>query len=772
MIHRKVLEQTGCTAERIRQIATAEPGKPEHKIRQRWEKLIQSRITDGVASCVKHSRIPQAVDMAWDSTPIQKQTIPLLLYAQGKIDLSTLGGALKQAGCASEYLREVEVKDKEGKVTGKEMKLDLPRLYEVSINLIRSYVTRRLASQTARFSNLWPYFKYEPRGVDLVSKLRAEALSERVDVMANQYNYRHFFPQTFRHQFLYGRSVIFARSAWDKVEQWRPKNPDAPVGELEIESYVEREGIDPVAPHITRVFADRSAPLANINTNTGPSYIAYWDIIPFRDVDSSTYYNKDCITAGAELADLITNHSTYFGQYFDPKVIKLPELKPNPAAANERLANVATYNSAECDKGVLVTQYYWRINPKHEGVSDTLNTEVWMRLAVAGDNTIIGGEFLTTSIPACYGGLNENDDREINPSMASELMAIQDQLTNIWSQMLMNIRAGMLQIWAIDQDVLEPEMKKFIRDTLKSKDYYSEPQAFFFSGEKLRNLGVANPADNPRAFLTIIQANVQTSIETSMRAVGELLNMADRLLMVSPNEGGQPNPREVAAREITEISTTTDTIRTFVSDGIDEQRAAFKRMVYESLVCESTQTVRVPVMGRYTLATIREAGFDVPNTRASDAEIIPLKTPIMGKAMNLVFDYYFDSRDGGDRPLNSQGANIMGTLLGQFMQVEPIARAFGKRRLFEWTNEIVRMSGAPIDLKFELEDGEADDIVGDTQLAEVTARLQRIEEFLAGQGAAAAPAAPTATPSSAPAPASPAATDGAQLPAEAAALGV
>lgn len=716
MISRKVLKHKGCTNERLREIFTSEGGK-NHEIRKRFENRIRSRIMDGVTACAKNAPIWQAVDIAMDSTPIQKDTIPLLLYAQGKITKKTL----------VEQLQGTEIGKECIKVQGDEIKVDVPRLYEMSINLIRSYVTRRLASQTSRFSNLWPYFKFEPRGVDLVSKLRGDALSERMDVMVDTYNQRHFWPQTFRHQFMYSRSVVFARSAWDRTTSWRAKDLNLPTDQLEIESYVEREGLDPVAPHITRVFYDRSAPLANVNSDTGPSYIGYWDILRYGTILDGDYFNTKSVSVGSGFAELVGKYLPFFSYYFDPCILKWPDQNVDASANNDRTRFIGTYSSKERDQGCLVTQYYERINPKREGISE-LNVDVWVRLSVAGDDTVVGGEFLC-SRPACYGGLNENDGREVNASMATDLMGFQDQLTNIFSQMLMNIRAGMLQIWAIDQDALDQDMKEFIKKTLKAKDYYSEPQAFFYSGEKLRATGISNPADNPKAFLTIIQAQIQTSIEVSLKAAVSVLNMADRILMMSPNETAQPNPREVAAREVTEISTSTDTIKTFVSDGIDEQRAAWKKLSYESLISESDQEFSVPVINRYTVKTIREAGFELKAGDWKDNEIVPLKTPIIGRAQNLIYDYYFDSRDGGDRPLNSQGAGVMGNLLGQFMQIPVIAKAFGKKRLFEWCNEIARMSGAPADLKLELDDNEPD-VMAEDDSAALAERIAKLEQFV------------------------------------------
>ncbi|MFZ8889231.1 MAG: hypothetical protein ACO2YV_01225 [Pseudomonadales bacterium] len=726
MIHRKVLISKGCTAERLRAIFTSQEGE-DCKIRKRFEDRIASRITAGVKSCAKNASIWQAVDMAWDSQPIQPETLPLLLWAQRKITTPTLADQLKQIGNCQGVVEESVTRNAAGEITGKEMKVNMPRLYEVSINLIRSYITRRLAAQTARFSNLWPYFRYEPRGVDQVSKLRGDVLSERIDIMADLYNYRHFFPQTFRHQFMYARSVVFVRSAWDRVIGWKAKDLNLPSDRLEIESYIEREGVDFVAPHISRVFWDSSAPLANINTDNGPKYLGYWDIVRYGEVNgTSGYFNLDVISVGEDLAKMTSDYGAFFNYYFDPTVLKWPDLRIDPTIGNDRASQSGKYGMEEKDKGVLVTQYFEKINPKAEGIAD-LNVDVWLRLAVAGDQTVVAAEFLT-SRPAAYGGLNENDDREINASMATELMPFQDQLTNLFSQMLMNIRAGMMQIWAIDKDALEPEMQEYVKTTLKNDTYYTEPKAFFYSGEKLRSLGIQNPADSPRAFLTIIQAQVQTTIEQSMRAIHEVLNTADRVLMFSPNEQGQPNPREVAAREITEISSTTDTIKAFVSDGVDEQRAAVKKIIYESLVCESDQTFSVPVMDRYTAQTIREGGFET-KTSFNDMDMVPLKTPIMGKPSSLVFDYYFNSRDGADRVLNSQGATIMAQLLGQLMQVPMIAEAFGKKRLFEWANEIVRMSGAAIDLKLELDDNEPDRISSGDPAA-LEQRIAKLEAFL------------------------------------------
>lgn len=747
MVHKKVLELTGSTNERLRTIFTDRSDATETgKIRKRIEDRIMSRVQDGWVDCLKNAKLYQAIDMAWDSTPIQQETLPLLMFAQGKIDLSALAKAADKAPDGS-ALRTCVRKASEG---GKDvLKVSLPRLYEVSINLIRSYVTRRLAAQTARFSNLWPYFRYEPRGTDLVAKLRGDALSQRVDIMADQYNYRHFFPQTYRHMFLYAHSIIFPRCGWDVETGWKIKsnNAGSEPTEADLESYVIREGVDYIAPHPSRVYSDRSAPLPNINTDNGPKFIGHYNIVPWRDIKNGPYYNVDHVTTGDAWAGLVEANAAYFSYYFDPKVIKFPDLK-DAASGNERTGRIGVYGASELDKGVVVTEHFEQINPHAEGISK-LNQNVWVRFTVAGDGTVIGAEFLP-SIPAVYGGMNENDDRLVNNSMAMELMPFQDQLTNLFSQMLMNIRAGLIQIWAIDKDALESDMKDYIEAGMKVKDFYVEPKAFFYSGSKLQDLGVAGPNQGPRSLINIIQANMQTSIDESMKAITELLNMADRLMVLSPNEIGQPNPREVSAKEVTEISATTNAIASFISDGIDEQRSAVKKMLYESYICCSTQEFRVPVIGRYLSDTVRAAGLKIENDSADKNAVVPLKTQVIGKPSDLVYDYYFDSRDGAERPVNSQSAQVLAQLLGQVIQVPELAQSLGKERIFEMWNEIFRLSGAAYDLNLELGDGESTNM-GDASLEQRVIQLETaLKQLLASAPGGAATAAP------APGPAAPA----------------
>ena len=109
------------------------------------------------------------------------------------------------------YLR----KNDRGEVVG----VDMPKFFEVNINLLRSVITRRRAAQVQKYDALWPYFKYEPRDQTQVGKLRADMVSQRMDIMADQYGYRHFNSQAILHMLLYSKCVAFPRAYWEREVQ-------------------------------------------------------------------------------------------------------------------------------------------------------------------------------------------------------------------------------------------------------------------------------------------------------------------------------------------------------------------------------------------------------------------------------------------------------------------------------------------------------------------------------------------------------------------------
>jgi len=685
MVNRDILNKYGCTTERLREIFTAEKDSKDHDTREYFQDLLQSRILEGIRESAENAKLYMSVDMAWDSIPINKSTIPLLQYAQGKISVEDCHDKLNDLGVADKFCEY----DDEGSLRN----INALRLYEVSVNIIRSYVTRRVAAQSSRFSNLYPYFKYEPRSTDLADKLRADVLSQRVEMMTEQFGYRHQFEQIIRQMFMYGHSVAFPDTSWTEDIQWRYTNDDLTGGE-DMESYAERAGVHFTTPHPTRVIRDSSRPLHDLNNNQGPQWIGYWDIVRYSEIyGNASTWNSDKISYTNSLSTLYNTYADFFGYYFRDDLV-FPKVQDQYSFKNERVAQTGMYAGEELDKGLFVTQMCMKVNPLRDGLGEYPH-DVWVKFTVASDETVLYAEYLP-SLPAVYGGINENDDRMCNISVAHEIMPYQDQMTNILNSMLEQMKMSMFKIFAIDQDALDDDVKEYIKDALADDTFYAKPKALFYSGQKAADLGINN---NDFIKVVDVQKELSAGVNQSIQAILQLLNLVERLLTLSPQELGQPAPREISATEVAEISNTTNAIYSFISEGIDDMRGAMKKVLYEHLVSCSNDSFVVPIKGRYSEEIIRQAGFDVETT----GDEITSKRNVIGKPDNLIYEYLFSGRDGAERARDTQSAQVLGQLVMQLIQVPDMAKALGKERVFNMFNEIFRMSGAH-DLKLEADE--------------------------------------------------------------------
>lgn len=726
MVDFDILKKYNTTNARIRELCTCENNESkDYECRKKLEERLQARIQAGIEVSLANAHYYSSADLAWDSAPIVKENIPLMLYAQKKIQVNRCASELEKLSCANEFIRRSE--------TGEIIEVDLPRLYQVSVNLVRHYLTRRIAAQSTKYTNLFPNLKYESRSTSPESKLRAEVLSQRVEMMVDQYNYRHLQTQVIRDLFLYGHCFLFPASAWDREVQWVKKQVAmefATNTDFEVEAKVVREGLAFIRTHPSRVFWDLAEAPCTLNTDTGCSYVGFWDVRRYRDLMGNTaYFNREKIKIGSGGRYFYDKHQLYFDSTFSATQIKFSSLDTlrasDPSADNDTKNLYPFYMTHEADETMFVTEYYERLIPNEHGLGD-YPFPVWVRFVVASDATIIYGEFLP-SIPAVYFGYNENDSRMVNISPAHELMSFQDQLSNLLSQLLLTAKANAWQIVTVDTDAVEPQILEALRKTMEGKDYYTHPRLLEYSGNKIRALGVNS--NNP---MSVVEKRSSEDITKYFQAIAQLLNLVERMMVLSPQELGQASPREITATESSEMSASTNTIYTFISDAIDEGRAAMKKMIYEALVTKATADIKVPVLDSYSPSTIESAGFTDATPAGSPRQ------EIIGTRELLVHDYVFSSRDGSERPANSLMAQTLTQLLGQLFQVPELIQAMGKKRLYEVINEIFRMSGTGVNLRLELREGEEDtfgpspDEIQST-IQELVKAIQDTQNTVAGQ---------------------------------------
>lgn len=754
MVNLEILKSFGSTNERLREVLTAtsekeSPRKGESRSerdarvarnnrrekdvqhRQKFVAMVQSRILSGIEYSLKNHRPYAAVDLAWDSIVLSKINMPLLLFAQGKIDVQRAASLLQNLPQGDDYIVK-----KDNKAVG----INLPKFVQSEVNMVRSLINRRWAAQKNKYANLWPYYNYESRSTGLVGKLRADVMSQRADIMVDQFGVRHHDSQVMLDGLLYGHSVDFVRASWEVEQQIRYKDISGEV----TESYISKQGIGWINPHPSRLFWDLSYPLSTINTDSGCEYVGFWDIVRYGEVaNNPDYFNRDCIGFGTNMwggGGLYRNYQDYFNQYNYAIKLPLNTDKANTggqsidiAGLNDSKGQIGIYSTTTRDSSMFFANYFHRIVPRDWGLGDYA-FPVWVRVVFASDSMPVYAEFLP-SRPGAVLSINENDSRAVSVSMAMDVMQWQQQMSNLLTHLMSLLQIESFKAIGINTDALTKDEIIKIEKLLAAEDWYSDPLVYRYSlTKKLEQLGIAaNKAMSD--VITISEARVGQSINTIFDAMVKLIQLAERMQAMSAAESGQSEPREISATQTNVIANTTQTIYSAISDCIDEFREAKKIIIYESTVSCQKGVVECPVKERYTKKTVGEAGFTPKDGETEKFPGEAKRVTVIGSPRALVHNYIFSSRDGSERAVNTQAANTLVQLLAQILAVPEMVQAMGKEKLYMIFNEIFRQSGAGIDLNLELAEGE-DNTLGQDKVAELSQAVEQVMQAmqqLAGQ---------------------------------------
>lgn len=693
----------------------------DYDLRVKFQDRINQRLMEHMNFSLKNSQFYGVVDLAWEPPPISKTLYPLILYAQGKLDLGQCADQLAALKCADQFV----TKNDKGHVT----EVDLPRFTDMAVHLVRSVVTRRLAAQNNKYSNLFPYFKYESRSTSQLAKLRADLFSQRTDIMADQFDYRDHDENVYRDMMMYAHSIDFIRASWEREIHWRrkPKTEGDESTDLKPEAYTQREGLAWINPHPTRVFWDIAYPLASLNSDSGCEFVGFWDVIRYGEVEHNpAYWNRVGIGYTQNYVELFSNFSQYWSQY--QCTISPP--KPTEGnwadltSSNDRKNMVGVYSGAERDMSMIVANYYEKIIPKEWGIGD-YPYPVWVRFVQAGWDTVIFAEFLPSS-PCAVARHNIKADRRLNLGIGHQLLAYQDQMTNLVSYLLLALKADNFKVLVVDIDPMSAgdglQLKEF-RKQAKGKNYYSETHVLEVSRSKLQELGLK--VDD---IIKLVETKSSTQINLIFQAMLNLMQLVERLEAMSPQEQGQPAPREISATETNLIAGTTESVYNFISDSIDSYRAAKKRIIYDSYINFGEKEFQLPVINRYPVEVIQKAGLKPMTDNEELAPNDAFRGTIIGSKTFLVHDYIFTSRDGAERTSNVQAAQNMTEVLKTVLPIPAVQEAMTVGDLFGALNEYARLAGA---FDFKLDAGErADQPLSPAAGDELQVALEKILERL------------------------------------------
>ncbi len=663
-----------------------------HKLKE----LIRSRVQDGRDWNLTNHRVYKALDDAWD-TPL-RQTTPTMLMnlIESSASEEAKMDTLKSWGISPE---EVMVQYEDPKTPGKMLKkVSIPAFFRVYVPLVRAYVTIRWA-KIMNDRRLVPFYKYEPAISDKINRTRCEVITQRIEVMSKQYGYYDTVKQAVLRMLVYSEQLQFPVEPWDRVcqvfgkdskykgEEVKAKN-DKGVEEVIGKKVVTKEGLRYHLPHPTRTFYDRAWFPSTFNSDSGASFAGYWRIVRYREMlANKDFYNLDRISVGD--TKWFENNKSFFTNVY-PCTLKFPapleDSQGKSKFDSESHIAGGFYQSDLGDVGAMQTELFMRLVPSEYGLGD-YDYPVWFRFVIAGDDTIIYCAPLPYS-PVVYYGYDSFEGRTMNASLAMEILPFQDQFSNLLSQYLLTVKQNLFNLTLVDTDVVEEDDARNMENW--TQKLWSGINVVRISLKKLFKQGAQARALYPEK---LPQMDTQ-SISSAMSTVIEIL---ERVLVVSSQEVGQPASHEQTREEVRNIATNTSTRQAFTASAVDVAREATKQQLYEALMAYGDLDfyAQVPADPEITEAELEKNGFTVAMTdERSKKRVLHIKDKTAIQSVSFA-----SSRDGDDRINNLQLAQTMGTWMMNLLGNPMMAQAIGPDQAIQMANMIAKLSGFPRDFK-------------------------------------------------------------------------
>jgi hypothetical protein len=673
MIDLDILKDHGYTQAAMKSAFTAK--KPSDKIKKLTDKM-RNRIQEGVSRSLRDHKLYYSLDLAWNA-PL-RQISPTLLHSlmNKESDDKSVASALESWGVSHLVEDHVSAKGETTKA------LNLPRFYQIFVPLVKAYVTIRWA-RIFNDRNLVPLFKFEPQKSTQENRVKGEVVTDRVQLISQQYDYPTVLSQSIFQMLHYGYCFQFPKESWHSEKQLER---DSDGGERETYT---KEGIRYHSPHPARTFWDVSHRPSSFNSDTGCKFCGYWTIKRYADVKNNThYYNTDKVSAGS--IDWLTTNPN-FGLYVNSGYSGVVNFlkKETGSMLMDREKEVQYYSSEHDDHSVLVTEYFEKLNPKKVGLFD-YDYDVWFRFCLAQDDTVIYAEPLPYC-PAVYYGYDSNELQTINPSLSLEILPFQDHVGNMLTQYLLSIKQNLTNLTFVDEDQVGSETIDEINDA--GQNMYSTLNFVGYSSRKAR----VGQHDADKAFTSF--KFPQQNTQEVMNGVRSILDILERVLVLSAQEVGAAASHEQTAEEVRSIASYTSNRLQFTSSAVDRAMYAWKNQIYNGLMAYGESEFYAQLQTPITRERLETLGFTV-----EDADEGISSKPVVAvrdkTAMSL--DSFTSVRDGMDRINNTSSANVMSQLFGAAMGNPMVAQVVGPEQAVGLLNQIFELAGVPRDFRLKM----------------------------------------------------------------------
>lgn len=686
MIHLERLHAAGLTPEKLKPLFTA--AVPSEKIKALVD-TIRNRIRRGVEQNIRDYRIYWAIDRAFDAPFYQVAYTQLMgLIDQSKPDDKKVLSQLKDWGLTHLLPDVIDPKTglpccDPGSTTPRKA-VSIPVFFNIYIPLVCAYMVVRWG-KLFNDRNLVPLYKYEPSKFTRADRMRCEIVTELVSRMSNLYDYKADERQAILQQLLYGICIKFPREAWHQCYQEDGNG----------KKVLEKEGVRFNMPHPARLYWDLFHRASTLNSDTGCRFAGYWEIQSYKEVsDNPLYWNTDKITFGVN--SWFTSAPDFFSTVY-PCVMSLtpgPSTTTQGAGALDR-ENAASYYTQEYnDTGTLITQHFERLIPKDHGLGD-YEYPVWFRFVMANDGAVLWAEPLASGILPTYQ-YDADQNRARNRSLAFEVLPFQDLAGQVISQWNLSVRQNLINPIFYDESMVPAEAIIELKN-LGEKMLRTKTMIPFDSTENVR----FGQTQRDAFFSPPITHHNTAELAMLMKGV---LDILDRVLVLSSQEIGQSAPHEQTAEEVRTIAHTTSTRLDFTGSFTDDGIFATKRVLYDCLIAYGHKEFNAAVSSSYGTEEefkklIAELDLELLDDSAADA--VEGKLNVKGNKSSIELVEFASTRDAANRIDNAGVAAAMAQVFQAVANNPVLIQVLGAPQLVELLNQVIAVSGMPKEFKLK-----------------------------------------------------------------------
>lgn len=567
-------------------------GEKEDRLVKRW----QGRIQQGIDWNLKNYRHYLAIDQTWESSFKQSDSALVRMLQ----DIRSMGNDEDKLVSYAERwgLGSIvsPVLDEKGAKTGRKT-ITWPLLNQVILSIARAYTIQRTSNLTNERILNGPIMPFNPGMPTMQNKAFADVLTQRVDTMGREFGYAEHINQFILKAGVYGHQLVFPLEEWYSRTDW-----------TEDGSRTGREGVRLFGPHPSRSFCDIDYPMWTLNTGVGASYAGYWRTRTWGDVKRENYWNRERIrweeklTGGADNWELFARTTNLVGCAMTKMPWGMSSVSSND---REQWLESGYYGSSTPDDvGIFTTNLFERINPKYDLDDNMPDTNLWLRIVMAGQTTpVYVGPMIDRAVTAfCWEPI---DNLNLQISLMLEFMSYQDHCSNLLTQGMISIQENLRKVVIFNKTAIsEMDVVRKLQNANSAE--FMKTIYVGYDGNELEVLG--------QEAIKSIFHNVsfeKSDVMMHLQMIQQLLQLMERVGGISAQDVGGYGSHEQKEVELHMIREGTGQRKLTQGFWMDRGIEGLQGVVYAQLTNYGEIEAYASLDASYDKAYLEKIGFDI-----------------------------------------------------------------------------------------------------------------------------------------------------------------